>query len=248
MSNTAIRIKNVTKYFILPHEKANSIKGLFISSIRFKKRKTYEKQVALDSIDLEIKKGEFFGIVGRNGSGKSTLLKIIAKIYTPNKGVISVNGKVVPFIELGVGFNFELTGKQNIYLNGALLGYSKKEVEEKYESIVQFAELKNFMDQKLKNYSSGMQVRLAFSIATVLAQSDILLIDEVLAVGDAKFQKKCYDYFDKIKKEKKTVIFVTHEMDAVIKYCDRATLIEKSKIIRTGKPETIASLYSDLLK
>src|SRR5690606_31573026 len=157
----------------------------------FRGKRTYEKQQVLKNISFEIKKGEFVGIVGRNGSGKSTLLKLLAGIYSPDKGSIEVNGKLVPFIELGVGFNPELTGRENVFLNGALLGFNRKEMQAMYKDIVEFAELERFMDQKLKNYSSGMQVRLAFSIA-IRAQSDILLIDEVLAVGDAAFQQKCY--------------------------------------------------------
>src|SRR5690606_7141480 len=154
-------------------------------------RRKYEKQQVLKDINFEIKKGEFFGIVGRNGSGKSTLLKLLAGIYSPDSGHVQVNGKLVPFIELGVGFNPELTGRENVFLNGALLGFNRKEMESMYEEIVEFAELERFMDQKLKNYSSGMQVRLAFSIA-IRAKADILVLDEVLAVGDEAFQKKCY--------------------------------------------------------
>ncbi len=241
----AISVKNVSKNFKLPHEKADSIKSLFVNPFN-KSRNKFEVQHALRNISFDIPKGEFFGIVGRNGSGKSTLLKIIAGIYQPNKGSISVNGKLVPFIELGVGFNPQLTGRENVYLNGALLGFSEKEVDKKYDSIVDFAEIERFMDQKLKNYSSGMQVRLAFSVATILAESDILLIDEVLAVGDADFQRKCFEYFKKLKKHKKTVVFVSHDMSAVREFCDRAILIESSEIIAEGSVDTVASQYSRL--
>ena len=204
MSNEiAISVKNVSKNFQLPHEKVDSIKSAFVRPFR---RKTgVEVQHALKNISFDVKKGEFFGIVGRNGSGKSTLLKIIAGIYEPTDGTITKNGKLVPFIELGVGFNPELTGRENVYLNGALLGFTKKEVDANYDSIVEFAELERFMDQKLKNYSSGMQVRLAFAVATK-AQAEILLVDEVLAVGDADFQRKCFDYFRELKKNKTTVV------------------------------------------
>src|SRR6201996_9309255 len=178
----AIKVNHVSKDFKLPHEKNNSIKSAAVNF--YKRNKGYEIQNALKDISFEIKKGEFFGIVGRNGSGKSTLLKMLAGIYTPTRGNIQVNGKLTPFIELGVGFNPELTGRENVFLNGALLGFNRKEMDVMYDDIVAFAEIEKFMDQKLKNYSSGMQVRLAFSIAT-RAQSDILLIDEVLAVGDA---------------------------------------------------------------
>jgi len=246
MSNDiAISVKNVSKNFRLPHEKADSIKSVFINPFN-KNRKKFEVQHALKNISFDIPKGEFFGIVGRNGSGKSTLLKIIAGIYQPNKGSVTVNGRLVPFIELGVGFNPELTGRENVYLNGALMGFSEKEVDAKYKAIVDFAELERFMDQKLKNYSSGMQVRLAFSVATVLAESDVLLIDEVLAVGDADFQRKCFEYFKQLKKDKKTVIFVSHDMSAVREYCDRAVLINENKIIFSGTSDEVAKEYTKL--
>jgi len=206
---------------------------------------TYENQKTLDNISLSVEEGEFLGIVGRNGSGKSTLLKILAGIYQPTSGNVEVQGKLVPFIELGVGFNPELTGRENVYLNGALLGFSKREVEARYDDIVAFAELERFMDQKLKNYSSGMQVRLAFSVA-IMAEADILLIDEVLAVGDADFQRKCFEYFRSLKKQKKTVVFVTHSMDAVREYCDRAVLLDQSRIILEGAPNTVAEGYMKL--
>lgn len=241
----AIEVKNVSKNFLLPHEKHKSIKSLFTSLFQGKNGRKMEVQHALRDISFEVKKGEFFGIVGRNGSGKSTLLKMLAKIYQPTKGKINVDGKLVPFIELGVGFNPELTGRENVYLNGALLGFSKKEMEIQYDEIVKFAELDRFMDQKLKNYSSGMQVRLAFSVA-IIADADILLVDEVLAVGDASFQRKCFEYFHLLKKNNKTVVFVTHDMNAVREYCDRALFIEKSQIVDIGKPDKIASQYTKL--
>ena len=172
---TVIKVEHVSKDFLLPHEKVNSIKSLFTGAAR-RGKGGKDTQHALKDISVEIKKGEFFGIVGRNGSGKSTLLKILAGIYQPTEGSIQTYGKLVPFIELGVGFNPELTGRENVYLNGAMLGFSEKEVKAMYQDIVSFAELERFMDQKLKNYSSGMQVRLAFSMAT-RAEADILLID-----------------------------------------------------------------------
>lgn len=236
-----IKADSVYKDFVLPHERAGSVKNIFTSMFRHATSEK-EKQHALKDISFEIKKGEFFGIVGRNGSGKSTLLKILANIYQPTKGKVQVSGKLVPFIELGVGFNPELTGRDNVYLNGAMLGFSVKEVDAMYDEIVEFAELERFMDQKLKNYSSGMQVRLAFSMA-VRSEADILLIDEVLAVGDADFQRKCYKYFKKLKKEHKTVVFVSHDMAAVREYCDQAMLIEDSKIVDIGSTDKIAQEY-----
>ena len=240
----AVRVANVSKDFVLPHERVGSVKNLFTGLTRGLNR-TKETQHALRDISFEIKKGEFFGVVGRNGSGKSTLLKILAGIYQPTSGRVQTDGKLVPFIELGVGFNPELTGRENVFLNGAMLGFSHKEVEAMYDDIVEFAELRRFMDQKLKNYSSGMQVRLAFSMAT-RAEADILLVDEVLAVGDADFQRKCFEYFHYLKKQAKTVIFVSHDMDAVREYCDRATLVEDSKIVSLDSGEKIAELYTRL--
>lgn len=239
----AISVQNVSKSFRLPHEKQDSIKSLFLKGFRGKK--TYEKQEVLRDISFEIKKGEFFGIVGRNGSGKSTMLKLIAGIYSPNKGHIRINGKLTPFIELGVGFNPELTGRENVFLNGALLGFSRSEMEKMYDEIVDFAEIEKFMDQKLKNYSSGMQVRLAFSIA-IRANTDILILDEVLAVGDSNFQKKCFDYFGKVKNANKTVVLVTHDMSAVERFCSRAIIIDKGNLLYMGNPARVTKKYSDV--
>jgi ABC-2 type transport system ATP-binding protein len=243
--DVAISVKKLNKDFILPHQKKSSVKSVFTNMFS-KGDKSYEVQHALKDISFEVKKGEFFGIVGRNGSGKSTLLKILAGIYQPTKGSVQTEGRIVPFIELGVGFNGELSGRENVYLNGALLGFSEKEVDDKYQDIVDFAEIERFMDQKLKNYSSGMQVRLAFSVATVLAESDILLIDEVLAVGDADFQRKCFDYFRQLKKLNKTVVFVSHDMNAVREYCERAILIDESKIIFEGSSSKTAEHYYEV--
>jgi len=239
-SDIAIIVNGLNKTFRLPHEKSNSLKSTLINTVRGSRG--YEKQKALEDINFDIKKGEFFGIVGRNGSGKSTLLKLISQIYTPDSGEITVNGKLTPFIELGVGFNPELSGRDNVFLNGALLGFNRTEMNEMYDEIVAFAELERFMDQKLKNYSSGMQVRLAFSIA-IRANTDILVLDEVLAVGDANFQQKCFDYFEKIKKENKTIVLVTHDMSMVKRYCTRALLIEQGVQKKLGSPNDIARQY-----
>lgn len=238
-----IKVSNVSKDFRLPHEKHVSIKSTFTSLFKGSGDRGATIQHALKDVSFEVKEGEFFGIVGRNGSGKSTLLKMLAGIYQPTKGEIKVEGRLVPFIELGVGFNPELSGRENVYLNGALLGFSKRQIDDQYDDIVQFAELEQFMDQKLKNYSSGMQVRLAFSLAT-RAEADILLVDEVLAVGDAAFQRKCFEYFKELKTKKKTVIFVTHDMGAVREYCDRAIMIEKSELVAKGDPDKIATKYT----
>lgn len=243
-NDIAIKVEHVSKTFKLPHEKASSLKGALINFTRHKKG--YENQRVLQDISFEIKKGEFFGIVGRNGSGKSTLLKLLAGIYIPNKGNIHINGRLTPFIELGVGFNPELTGRENVFLNGALLGFNRREIKAMYDDIVDFAELEKFMDQKLKNYSSGMQVRLAFSVA-IRANTDILLIDEVLAVGDQSFKEKCFDYFVKIKNSDKTIVFVTHDMSNVERFCNRAYVLDKQANINGlySIPEAV-SIYNKL--
>lgn len=243
MDDVAIKVDNVSKIFKLPHEKYSSVKSLFVNFYRSKH--SYELQKALNGVSFEIKKGEFFGIVGRNGSGKSTLLKLMAGIYVPTGGDIKINGSLTPFIELGVGFNQELTGRENVFLNGALLGFGRKQMLEMYDEIVEFAELKRFMDQKLKNYSSGMQVRLAFSIA-IRAQSDILLLDEVLAVGDAAFQQKCLDYFVKLKEAKKTIVLVSHNMQTIEQFCDRVVFIEEGKIRHIGEAHEVARMYEEM--
>lgn len=242
--DVAIRVKRLHKSFKLPTERAWGLKQAIFN--RLKGIKGFKEQKVLRGLDFEVKKGEFLGIVGRNGSGKSTLLKVLSGIYVPEKGDVEIYGTLVPFIELGVGFNPELTGRENIYLNGALLGFSNAEVDEMYDEIVDFAELKDFMDQKLKNYSSGMQVRLAFSIA-IRARGDILILDEVLAVGDAAFQQKCNDYFASLHGNQ-TVVLVTHSMENVRKFCDRAILIENGKIMCEGSPNKVADEYMNLWK
>lgn len=240
---TAIKVKNLHKTFKIPIEGAETLKKRFINYIS--REKGYKEFSPLNGISFEIKKGDFFGIVGRNGSGKSTLLKTIAGIYEPNQGAVEVNGTLVPFIELGVGFNPELTGRENVYLSGALLGFSREDMLAMYDDIVDFAELEEFMDEKLKNYSSGMQVRLAFSIA-IRARGDILLLDEVLAVGDEAFQRKCYSYFNDLKLRGETVVLVTHSMSAVERFCNRAMLIEGGEVKKIGTSSEISELYSNL--
>ena len=237
----AVKVDHVSKYFKLPTEATNSLRTAMVN--RFKGIKGYKEQHVLKDISFEVEKGDFFGILGRNGSGKSTLLKIISEIYVPEKGSVTIDGKLVSFIELGVGFNPELTGRENVYMNGAMLGFSTAEIDAMYDDIVDFAELHDFMNQKLKNYSSGMQVRLAFSVA-IKAQGDILILDEVLAVGDEAFQRKCNDYFQERKKSGKTTILVTHDMGAVKKYCNKAVLIENGLVKAIGSPENVANQYS----
>lgn len=237
-----LSVNHVGKYFKLPTEQATGLKQAFINLT--KGIKGYKIQNVLKDISFNVHRGEFFGIVGRNGGGKSTLLKIISQIYYPNTGSVKVKGKLVPFIELGVGFNPELTGRENVYLNGALLGFTRAEIDAMYDDIVEFAELEDFMDQKLKNYSSGMQVRLAFSVA-IKAQGDILVLDEVLAVGDEAFQRKCDAFFTDIRKDStKTVILVTHDMNAVKRYCTRAMMISDGEVAAIGNTESVADQYT----
>ena len=236
----AVQVTDLHKDFLLPHQRQTSIKDMLMG-----RRNDAEAQHVLDGISMEISRGEFFGIVGRNGSGKSTLLKILAGIYQPTSGTVRRQGHLVPLIELGVGFNMELSGRENAYLSGALSGIPRREMDRMYDEIVEFAGLERFMDQKLKNYSSGMQVRLAFSLA-VRANADILLIDEVLAVGDADFQRKCLAYFNDLKDSDTTVIFVSHSMDAVRQYCDRAVLLEDGQIRVSGTAEEVAEAYTRL--
>lgn len=235
----AISVEGVSKTFKIPHEKISTLRGAFVGALR---NRGYEKFKALDKVSFEVRKGEFFGIIGRNGSGKSTLLKIIAGIYTPDKGEIKINGLISPFLELGIGFNPELSGRDNIYLNASVLGLTKKQIDKRFDDIVAFSELKRFIDQKVKNYSSGMSVRLAFSVA-IHANRNILLMDEVLAVGDTNFQSKCFEEFNKYRDMGRTVILVTHDIGIVQRYCDRAMLLRKGKIEMIGDPEKVGNKY-----
>lgn len=235
----AIKVEHVSKTFRIPHERITSLRG---AAVNVFKKNTYEEFKALDDVSFEVKKGEFFGIIGRNGSGKSTLLKILAGIYQADKGKIKIDGMISPFLELGIGFNPELSGRDNVYLNATVLGMTKKQIDEKFDSIVKFSELERFIDQKLKNYSSGMSVRLAFSVS-IHANRDILLMDEVLAVGDSNFQSKCLEEFNKYKEMGRTVVIVTHDISVVERYCDRAMLLRSGKIIKVGKADEVSDKY-----
>ncbi len=242
-SDWAVRVEHVSKEFIIPHEKDDSLRS---KAINFFKKKEYDRFKALDDISFEVKKGEFFGIVGRNGSGKSTLLKILAGIYTPDSGKVRTNGMVSPFLELGIGFNPELSGRDNIYLNATILGLSKSEIDSKFDEIVEFSEIGRFIDQKVKNYSSGMKSRLAFSVS-IHNSREILLMDEVLAVGDARFASKCLDIFKSYRTKGRTVILVTHGLANVEKYCDRALVLDQSKLHGVGNPEEMVKKYEEIL-
>lgn len=236
-----IKVKDVKKSFFLPHEKHDTFMEYATKPWRIFKREGEQFEV-LKGINLEVKAGEFVGIMGRNGSGKSTLLKIMAEIYEPTSGKIRTKGRVVPFLELGVGFNMELTGRENVFLNGIILGMKKSFLKEKYEEIVEFAELEKFMDVPMKNFSSGMQVRLAFSIA-IMADADIYILDEVLAVGDVAFQEKCFDVFNEYKKRGKTVVLVTHAEKQVKDFCDRALFLGDGKLYEYDSIEGAIEAY-----
>ncbi len=235
----AVKVTNVSKTFKIPHAKIDSMRSIFVNIY---KKRTYEKFNALDNISFEVKKGEFLGIIGHNGAGKSTLLKILAGVYVPSEGNVEVNGMIAPFLELGIGFNPELSGRDNVYLNATVLGLTKEQIDEKFDRMVEFAELERFIDEQLKNYSSGMRARLAFSVS-IHADRGILLMDEVLAVGDSRFTEKCLDVFKGYKNQGKTVILVTHSMDTVREYCDRALLLDSGKILDSGDVDEVCDKY-----
>ena len=238
--NLAIKVTNLTKRFRIPeHGSPTTLQERFVNPFAKKKMIDF---VALKDLSFDVKKGEFFSVIGPNGAGKSTLLKLISGIYIPDGGKIDVNGKLVPFLELGVGFNPDLSAKENVYLNGTILGLTEKEIDESVDDIFDFAELKEFEDLSIKKFSSGMQVRLAFSIA-IRVKSDILVLDEVLAVGDGEFQKKCFAYFDDIV-GKKTILFVSHGLESVRRYSDRVLWLKEDKTYEIGEPNDIVDRYS----
>jgi ABC-type polysaccharide/polyol phosphate transport system ATPase subunit len=240
VSTCAIEVTEITKTFALPHEARSTFKEHFLHPLR---RTTYEHQLALNDVSFEVMHGEFFGIMGPNGSGKSTLLKILAGIYRQDSGTVVINGLLSPFIELGVGFNPELNARDNILINGTLLGLTRAQLDERFDPILEFAELERFADQKLKNYSSGMQLRLAFSIA-IQVPFDILMLDEVLAVGDNAFQKKCFAVFDDLIQEtNKTIVFVGHDLMTMKRYCDRALYIQGGTLQAIGPVDEVVERY-----
>jgi len=236
----AITVKNLSKTFRLPQERRGTLRERLM---KLHYRNDRKDRRTLDNISFEIQRGEFFGIIGRNGSGKSTLLKILAGIYKPDKGgEIQIHGRIAPMLELGVGFNLELTGRENVYLNATILGLTKKEIQERYEDIVRFAELENFMELQVKHYSSGMAVKLAFAVAAQI-DAPIMLLDEVLAVGDFVFQEKCFAYFEECKRQGKTIILVTHNPQTMERFADRAMLIHQSHISVMGDPYQVLERY-----
>jgi len=238
-SQNVITVDNLSKRFTIPHDRSTTLKGAFINLFHNSGSEIFN---ALQDVSFEIKKGEFFGIIGKNGSGKSTLLKILAGIYSADVGHVKVHGRISPFLELGIGFNPELSGRDNVYLNATVLGLTKKQIDERFDAIVAFSELERFIDQKLKNYSSGMSVRLAFSVA-IHANREILLMDEVLAVGDSNFQAKCIKEFEKYRDMGKTVILVSHDIDVVSEYCNRAMLLRNGKIQKIGDTKEVVEEY-----
>jgi len=238
----AVLVQGVGKQFRMPTERVNTLKERVLHPMRGRRD---EELVALRDVSFAVQQGEFFGIVGRNGSGKSTLLKCLAGIYRVDTGRIAMRGRVSTFIELGVGFNPELPAADNIVLNGIMLGLSPREARRRVADVIAFAELEEFTALKLKNYSSGMQVRLAFSVM-IQVDADVLLIDEVLAVGDAAFQQKCFDVFHRIRDEGRTVLFVTHDMAAVRRFCHRAVLLERGVVRLIGEPDEVGDHYVEL--
>jgi ABC-type polysaccharide/polyol phosphate transport system ATPase subunit len=238
----AVVVDRLSKHFRLPHRRYSTLKERVLHPFQ---SRSYDVLRALDDVSFEIAEGEFFGIVGRNGSGKSTLLKCLAGIYETDGGQATARGRLSPFIELGVGFNPDLTARDNVIINAIMLGLTRRQAFERFDEIIAFAELEDFLDLKLKNYSSGMAVRLAFAVA-VEVDADVILIDEVLAVGDAAFQRKCFDQFGALKAAGKTIVFVTHDMTAVERFCDRALLLERGKLVQIGEPHGVARAYNEL--
>jgi ABC-type polysaccharide/polyol phosphate transport system ATPase subunit len=241
-ASAAVSVRHVSKTFRLPHEQYHTLKERALHPFR---SHSYDVLRAVQDVSVDIAPGEFFGIVGRNGSGKSTLLKCLAGIYDIDEGELTINGRLSPFIELGVGFNPDLTARDNVIINAIMLGLSRKEAGKRFDDILAFAELEEFVDLKLKNYSSGMYVRLAFATA-VQVDAEILLIDEVLAVGDAAFQQKCFDEFTRLRREGRTILFVTHDMASVERFCDRVMLLDRGRVVDLGDPSSIARQYNQL--
>lgn len=240
LNSISIKVENVSQRFRVIHERPDTLRELF--SKFFRHTSNFHDFEAVKNVSFDVHEGEMVGIIGRNGSGKSTLLKIIAGVYRPSAGRVQVNGTIAPLIELGAGFHGELTGRENILLNGLLLGYSKREMLEREQSIIGFADIGEFIDAPVKQYSSGMYTRLAFAVATEV-DPDILVIDEILAVGDLPFQMKCFDRLQRFRASGKTILFVSHTMGQIVELCDRAILLDKGNMVADGHPEEVAELY-----
>jgi ABC-2 type transport system ATP-binding protein len=243
-NSVVVRVENVTQRFRVIHERPDTLRELFSKFLR--KGVSYHNLDAVKDLSLEVPRGQMLGLIGRNGSGKSTLLKIVAGVYRPTSGRVHVEGSIAPLIELGAGFHHELTGRENILLNGLLMGYSKEEMKEREQSIIDFAEIGDFIDAPIKQYSSGMHTRLAFAVATEV-DPQVLILDEILAVGDAAFQEKCFARIQDFRKSGKTILFVSHSMEPVIQYCDRTILLEKGSIVADGDPAEVAEFYANLV-
>ncbi len=241
-AENAVELRDVEMHFNMSKEKLDSLKEYFVKLL--KRQLMFEDFVALDRISFDIKKGDVFGIVGLNGSGKSTTLKIISGILTPTAGTVRTCGSIAPLIELGAGFDMDLTARENIYLNGSVLGYSKKFMDEKFDDIVEFSEMEQFLDTPMKNYSSGMVARIAFAIATVTTP-DILIIDEILAVGDFRFQQKCEERINKMINGDTTVIIVSHSIEQIERLCKHCVWLEKGKIRMLGDTQTVCTAYKN---
>lgn len=239
-NNPIVEVNQVSMKFNLASEKYDSFKEYFIKTL--KKQISYNEFWALTDVSFSLEKGESLGLIGLNGSGKSTMLKIIAGVLKPTRGNVMVRGNVAPLIELGAGFDYDLTAGENIYLNGAILGYSREEMSKYYEDIVEFSELRDFMDVPVKNYSSGMVSRLAFAIATI-GTPDILIVDEVLSVGDFRFQQKCEQRIHNMKEKGTTILFVSHSIDQVKSICNKIVWLEKGRVKRFGDVESICEEY-----
>lgn len=242
MSEYIVEIKDVSMMFNLSKERVDNIKEYFIKLINGSLM--FEEFWALKNISLNIKKGEAIGVIGLNGSGKSTLLKIIAQVLKPTRGSVEVKGMVAPLIELGAGFDYDLSARENVFLNGAVLGFSRKQMREKFDDIMDFAELWDFIDTPLKNYSSGMIARLGFAVATI-QKPDILIVDEILGVGDFKFQKKCEERINKMIEDGATVIFVSHSIEQVVELCEKVLWLEKGEVVMYGDTEIVCSAYME---
>ncbi len=241
-NKNAVELRDIDMHFNMSSEKLQSLKEYFLKFV--KRQLKFEKFVALDKISFDIKKGDVFGIVGLNGCGKSTTLKIISGILKPTSGSVKTNGVIAPLIELGAGFDMELTARENIYLNGSVLGYSKKFMDEKFDEIVEFSEMRDFLDVPMKNYSSGMVARIGFAIATVTTP-DILIVDEILAVGDFLFQKKCEERINAMMQDNTTVIIVSHSIAQIERLCKHCVWLEKGKVKMIGETQEVCTAYKN---
>ncbi len=240
MAENMVEVKNVTMKFRMSDEPLNSLKEVFTTAVRGKLR--FNEFLALDNVSFELEKGKTLGLIGKNGAGKSTTLKLISGILKPTEGTIRTYGNIVPMLELGAGFDLELTGKENIYLNGAILGYSKQYLESKYDEIVDFAEIREFIDMPIRNYSSGMMARLAFSIASVV-QPEILIVDEILAVGDVAFQEKSFNRMKELMSGGATVLFVSHDLEKIEEMCDKVIWLDHGKVVMFGDTDDVCTAY-----